>query len=231
MKISVITPESSIRALTELLDSSKYSMLQLVFPHFKQTLVAMLKWGFFTNKAPVICDKSTPQILNGADLLGAVSPELLEKLKDSVAEYSYPIFAPSVLPKIYLTGFNIYVDSSEAEVDVRPWKAGPEGKLNEDCEITAVLSLPCAEALFNELLDAEDDQAWTYEFQDLYDTLRSHLMDTWFLKMWQIGGYGNWRQGAYDDQYICQINTGVGDNGAVFVLTVGPDIKGHIDMC
>lgn len=231
MNFKLTPSETTIKKVEELLDSNRYSVLKTMFPDILAEIKTNLRWGLFFNRNKFTASDFLPEYVGNAERFHVLDPSLIEEAEAYIKleqRNSVPFLSDNV-KAAFSSPIAIYVDYDETDITITKTSSSMIKSIESDAILET--SLPPSDLLFSSLTKSDaNDQPWVWEFMDLYEEMEANVMNNASRLLWQIGGYGNYRQGRYDGQYLGQINIGIGDNGAIYLLEVNNEIAGHIDM-
>lgn len=210
----------------------------LVIHDFKQKVLSHIKWGILRrekkNSDPVGNTGCVTHWGNqDNELIKYVGNELLfmqETIFNTPDFFQAPIFFPEVTKKLKDKEIQVFFDNynyhSHIVLQDNLQKTFDSGNFLKIFKLQ--LMLPDIDLIFPDCQDIYNIPEWLYDYVDSYEEFKFDLEkhDSYL----QIGGYGRWIQGPYEN-YIGQVNNDIGDCGAVFIYQ---DEQGkfsaHLDM-
>lgn len=227
--------------------------LDILFPALKEKTIQNIRFGLFSKKDKqkvqgqqqtlpgVGADKSDSERQFHDRLYGEVQInfEQLARLdRQLIAMFgtnqASMIFNPSMLEHIQGKFVEIYFEHDDYDtfVHVHPCLNDVQtyGVDSLFANWTVFPTLPPYDEVFDGPL--EDSHDWRAEYIDLYEewAWKTYLDYSVSRAYIQIGGWGNFIQGNYEN-YVAQVNNEIGDCGAQFIYLENGEFKGHLDMC
>lgn len=189
----------------------------MVFPDFASKLHQNIRFGCFGD---VIAIPPKYNYLQAYDFI--IDLEYFTMIEDKLSLLTgLRMFGKNVPPEIRNRQMKIRMEFDDYGVlTVQSSSIKPEYP-----RFKVIPILPPPYIVFDEDEEYLNVPEWKWEYISEYENWTQKIYDADLKSghrhrsFYQIGGWGDFRQGSYNDEYIAQANTQHGDNGAVYVIT------------